>query len=129
MQLSRNQKFLAPYIYIYIYIFFFFISTIFIKFWILSKKSWPSQVIFFWNYRLEKAELLKCPKKLVSEHLWAVNMLNTPKHCLSLHGSIFIIFFNHSERKSAPKPLFWACLKCWDCLLTYWHPMTSILSQ
>ena len=26
------------------------------------KKSWASQVISYWNYRLGKVELLKCPK-------------------------------------------------------------------
>ena len=42
---------------------FFSIFGIYIKFGILSKKSWASQVISYWNYRLEKAELLKSPKK------------------------------------------------------------------
>ena len=41
---------------------FFFISGIYITLEILSKKSWASEVISFWNCRLEKAELLKCPK-------------------------------------------------------------------
>ena len=41
---------------------FFFISGIYIKFEILSKNSWASEVISYWNYRLENAELLKCPK-------------------------------------------------------------------
>ena len=42
----------------------------------------------------------------MSEHLWKVNMLNGPKDCLNLQGSIFVIFFDHSEMKSAPKILF-----------------------
>ena len=41
---------------------FLCISGIYIKFWILSKKSWASQVISYWNYRLEKTELLKTQK-------------------------------------------------------------------
>ena len=72
----------------------------------LSKKSWASQVIPYGNYRLKKPELLKCPKKQVSGHLRTVNMLKGPKHCLNPHGSIFVIFFDHSKRKSAPKALF-----------------------
>ena len=27
-------------------------------------------------------------------------MLNGPKHCLNLHDSYFVIFFDHSEKKS-----------------------------
>ena len=41
----------------------------------------------------------------------------------------FVISFDNSERKSARKTLFEEYLKSWDCLLTYWYPMTSILSQ
>ena len=70
------------------------------------KKLWASEVICFWNYRLQKAGLLKCPKSRISEHLWTVNMLNGPKHCQNLHGSIFVRYFDHSERKSRRKSLF-----------------------
>ena len=108
---------------------FFSLSRIYIKFGTLSKKSWASQVISYWNYRLEKAELLKCPKNHISGQLWRANMLKGPKHCLNPHGSSFVIFFDHSEKRSAPKTLFSKYLKPWDCLLTYWHLMTSILSQ
>ena len=31
-------------------------------------------------------------KKPVSEHLWAVNILKGPKHCLYRQWSIFVIF-------------------------------------
>ena len=58
----------------------------------LERKDEPREVICFWNYRLQKAGLLKCIKSPVSEHLWTVNMLKCPKDCLSLHGSIFLIF-------------------------------------
>ena len=50
------------------------------------------------NYRLQKTWLLKCLKSPVSEHLWTVNMLKGPKHCLNLHGSTFAIFFEHYKR-------------------------------
>ena len=108
---------------------FCFISGIDITFEILWKKKWISELISFWNYRLQKAALLKCLKSFVSEYLWTLNMLKAPKDCLDLHGSILVIFFDHSESKSARKILFWHYLKSWDCLLTYWHPLTSILSQ
>ena len=64
------------------------------------KERWASEVIFFWNYRLQKAGLLKCLKSPVSQHFWVVNMLKAPKECLNLHGSIFVRFFDDSERKS-----------------------------
>ena len=57
----------------------------------------------FRNYRLQKAGLVKCLKSPVSEHLWTANMLKGPKRCFNLHGRIFLIFFDHSERKSAQK--------------------------
>ena len=42
----------------------------------------------------------------MSEHLWTVNMLKDPIDCLNLHGCIFIMFFDHSEMKSAQKIMF-----------------------
>ena len=50
----------------------------------------------------KKRSYLKAQKNPVSEHLWTVNTLKGPKHCLNLHRSIFVIFFDHSLRKSAP---------------------------
>ena len=63
-------------------------------------------MISFLSYRLQKAELLKCWKSPVSEHLSTVNMLKGPKGSLNLHGRIFVIFFDHSEKKAARKSLF-----------------------
>ena len=77
----------------------------------------------------KKRSYLNAQKATLSEHLWTVNILKGPNQLLNLHGSICVIFFDHSERKSAPKTLFYKYLKSWDCLLTYWHPMRSILSQ
>ena len=74
-------------------------SRIYIKFLILSKKSWASEVISFWKYRLQKAELLRCPKRPLSEHLKTVNILKGRKQC-------FVIFFHYSEKKSPLKTLF-----------------------
>ena len=63
-------------------------------------------MISYWNYRLQKSELLKSLKKPVSEHLWRVNMLKGPKHCLNLDGSIFLIFCDHPEKKISSKNSF-----------------------
>ena len=46
------------------------------------------------------------PKNPVSEHLWTINMLNGPKHCLNPHDSIFVIVLDRSERKSAANNFF-----------------------
>ena len=120
MQLYPNQKIFSN---------FFFYFWILHKIWNSFKEKMTSEVICFWYYRLQKAGLLKCWRSLVSQHIWTVKMLKYPKHCLNLHGSIFVKFFYHSERKWAVKDPFKQCLKPWDCLLTYWLPMTSTLSQ
>ena len=46
-------------------------------------------------------------------------MLNGPKHCLNTQGSIFVIAFDRSEKKSAQKTIFQEYLRSLDCLLTY----------
>ena len=74
-----------------------------------EKQDQPQRLFFFRNYRLQNVELLKWPKSPVSEHLWTVNMLKGlkgPNHFLNLHSSIFDIFFDHSEKKSARKTVF-----------------------
>ena len=70
------------------------------------EKKRASEVIFFWNYIMQKAGLLKSLKSLVLEHWWTVNILKCPKHHLHLHGSIFVMFLGLSEKKSALKFLF-----------------------
>ena len=56
-------------------------------------------------HRVENEGLLKFLKRSMSEHLWAVNMVKAPKHCLNLHSSISVKFFDPSERKAALKSL------------------------
>ena len=98
MELSQYQKIFSEN--------FFCIIGIYIQFGIFWKKRWASEVIPFWNYRLQKAALLKWLKIPMSEHLWTVNILKAPKDCLNVHESIFVIFFDHSEKQSAPGSLF-----------------------
>ena len=66
-----------------IFCIFFRISQIFIKFVLLWRKRSASEVICFWNYRLQKAGLLKLLKSPLREHLWIVNILKRPKDCLN----------------------------------------------
>ena len=89
-----------------IFLIFFWISGIYIKFGILWKKNWASEVICFRNYRLQKAVLLKCIKSLGSEHLWTFNMLKCPKDCLNHHGSVFLIFLIALKENQLQKVCF-----------------------
>ena len=56
------------------------------NFLIFSKKRWPSQLLYSWNYRLSITWLDKYLKSPVSEHRFSVNMLKDPKGCWNLHG-------------------------------------------
>ena len=49
---------------------------------------------------------LNVQKATVSEHLWTVKIFKGLNQCLNLHGSICVIFFDYSERKSAHKNSF-----------------------
>ena len=82
---------------------FFRISQIFIKFVLLWRKRSASEVICFWNYRLQKAGLLKLLKSPLREHLWIVNMLKHPKDCLNKSaGHLFCnLFWSHLNEISS----------------------------
>ena len=67
------------------------------------KKRWVLSVICFWNYRLQKGELLKCLKIPKPEHLWAVNMLRGQKHCLNQYGSILSYFIISMKKNQLEK--------------------------
>ena len=97
MQLSENQKIFSEF-------FSAFLKSA--QNFEYFEKKMSSEVICFWSFRLKKAGLLKFLKSPVSEHLWTVNMLKGPKHCLILHDSNFVIFLDHSERKLPRKILF-----------------------
>ena len=58
------------------------------------------------SFSLKIVGLFISLKNPVSEHLWTVNILNVPKQCLKLHGSIFVIFSDLSERKSVRQIVF-----------------------
>ena len=73
------------------------------KFLNTLKERWGSEVLYSWNHRLQKVVLLKCLKNPVSEHLWALNMVRGPKHCLNQHGSIFFRIFWSVWKKIRPK--------------------------
>ena len=104
-----------------------YIFEIHIEFLKISKKIWPSKVIYFWTDLLRKMWLDKCLKSSISEDPSTRNMANGPKHCWSLNSSTFVIFIDHCERNSVVKSLSSWYEKYKDCFLTHWLPMTSIL--
>ena len=73
------------------------------KIWNPLEKKMTLLVDFFLQLHTGKSMLLKGLKSPKSEHLWTVNMLKGPKECLNMHGSIFVIIFDHSEKKIRPK--------------------------
>ena len=54
----------------------------------------------FLTYGIRKTWLDKCLKNPVSEDPSRSHMINAPKHCRNLNGSIFIIFIDHFEANS-----------------------------
>ena len=69
----------------------------------------------------------KCLKNPVSEDPSPCDRVNVPKHYWNLHHSTFIIFIGHSQGNYVSKSLSCWHAKSWDCLLTHWLPMKSIL--
>ena len=69
----------------------------------------------------------KCLKSLVSEVPSRSNMVSVPKHCSNLHHSTLIRFIDHCQGNWVGKSLSYWHAKSWDCFLTYWLPIKSIL--
>ena len=81
----------------------------------------------FPKLRTLKTWLDKCLKSPVSEDASTSNMVNVPKHGSHLHHMVFIIFIDHCQVNRVRKSLYYWHAKSWDCLLTHWPPMKSIL--
>ena len=79
------------------------------------------------NYRLRKTLLDKCPKSPIWGDPSTTNIGNALKHCWNLNGSTFTIFIDYCEGNSVGKGFSWWYAKSWDCLLTHWLPIASIL--
>ena len=118
MQLSQKQKVFLNFL---------------LLFWSLPEtlnvfaKKMTLIAFVFLNLRTPKTRLHKCLKSPASEDPLENNMVNVPKHCSNLHHSTFIRFFNHYQVNWVGKSLCFWHAKSWDCLLTHWLPMKSIL--
>ena len=84
LRLSQKQKLISVF-------FFFTFSKFRFKFEHFQKKRRPSQLMYFWTYRLRHAWLDKCLKSHLSEDPSTSEMTNGPKHCSRLDGSTFTI--------------------------------------
>ena len=62
-----------------------------------QKKRWPSELMYFRNYRPRKTCLDKCLKTSVWEYLSTRDMVNGPKNWFNLNESVFMILSDHRE--------------------------------
>ena len=118
MQLSEKQKCFSQ--------FFAAFFKFTLNFQHLEKKMTFIDFVFP-KLRTLEALLHKCLKNLVSEDGPSSKMTNVPRHCWNLHDSTFIRFIGHWSEICVRKSLSYWNTKSWDCLLTHWLPMKSIL--
>ena len=81
----------------------------------------------FPKLRTLKTWLDKCLKNPVPDDPSTSNMVNVPKHCWNLHHITFILFIDHCLNNWFGKSFCYWNAKSWDCLLTHWLLMKSIL--
>ena len=81
----------------------------------------------FSKLRTLKTWLDKYLQSPISEDASRSNIVNLPKHCWNLYHSTFIILIDHCEGNSVGKSLSYLHVKSWDCLVTHWLPMKSVL--
>ena len=93
---------------------------------ILNQKT-PVTAFVVPKLRTVKTLSNKCLKSHVSEDNSTCNMVNVPKLCSNLHQGTFTIFIDHCQGNWVGKILSYWHAKSWDCSLTHWLPMKSIL--
>ena len=74
--------------------------------WNTYKKKWALGVIFFFEIIDYKKGVTWMTAKRRIRTLMDNEQVKGPKHCINLESSIFVIFFDHFQRKSAQKILF-----------------------
>ena len=102
------------------FFFFFWISGIYINFWKLSKKSWASHVISYWNYRLEKVELLKSPKTRIRILMDSQHVKGSETLLKTARQYFCDIFWSLSRKISSINAFFEVSqvLRLFRCILT-----------
>ena len=92
-----------------------------------GKKNMTFTAFVFPKLRTLKTWFDKCLKSPVSEDPSTSNMINVPKHCSNLNTITLFIFFDHCQVNGVGKSLCYWHVISWDCLLTHWLPIKSIL--
>ena len=82
---------------------------------------------FFSKLQTLKTWSDKCLKSPVSEDPSTSSMVNVPSHFWNLRQSTFVIFIDQCQGSWVGKIFNYWHAKSWDCLLTHWLPMKSIL--
>ena len=95
-----------------------------------STTFWKTRSVSQFNYCryycIRKRCLVKRLKGLASADHLVINVLIGSKHCWSHHGTTIFLFFHNFHINWIGKSLPLSHLKCSECLLTRWLPMTSI---
>ena len=91
------------------------------------KKKMTLAAFVFPKLQTPKTWLDKGLKSPVSEDASRSNMRHMPRHCWHLHHRILVIFMGHLQGNWVAKSLSYWLAKSWDCLLSHWLPMKSIL--
>ena len=81
----------------------------------------------FLKLRTLKTWLDNCLKSPVSEDPSKGNMGKWPRYCWNLHHGTFLILIDNLQGIWVRKDCSYWHAKSWDCLLTYWLAMASIL--
>ena len=118
MQISQKEKF-------YFQLFGWF-SKSKLNFEAFEKIDDPHR-FWFVKLRTPKPWLDKCLKSPASEDPSTSNLGNVRKNCWNLHHNTFIISIGQCQGNWVGKSVSYWHAKSWDCLLTHWLPMTSIL--
>ena len=118
MEFSLKQKFFSP-----------FSAALLRSSWNYDdfEKKRTLTAFLFSKLRSLKRWLDKSLKSPVPEDTSRNNMVNIPKHDSNLHHNVSIIFIDHCQVNWVGKtPSYWDD-NSWDCLITHWLPMKSIL--
>ena len=91
------------------------------------EKNITLRYFVFSKLRTPKTWSDKCLKYPISEDPSTSNMVNVPKDSWNVHHTTFIILIDHCQVNWVGKSLSYSHAESWDCFLTYWLQMKSIL--
>ena len=106
---------------------FFCILENYIKVWTFSRKRWPSYLMYFWTYGLQKTWFDKCLKSPISGDHSTSNMVNRTQLCGNLNNSTlrYLLIPLNAIQGEKDSPSYMQNLA--TVFLTQWLPITSTL--